>query len=63
MPMEKRCPKSGALIFVPTSSERSTIQIAREFKSSKDELDKKIADVDKLAAELTSLIAKAKEGK
>ncbi|WPF70084.1 hypothetical protein Z3_166 [Bacillus phage Z3] len=63
MPMEHRCPNSGALIFVPTSSERSTIQIAREMKASKAELDEKLADVDKLKEELISLIAKAKEEK
>ncbi|AHN66580.1 hypothetical protein Bcp1_105 [Bacillus phage Bcp1] len=63
MPTEHRCPNSGALIFVPTSSEKSTIQIAREFKSSKEELDKKLEDVDKLKEELMTLIAKAKEEK
>ncbi|AFQ96511.1 hypothetical protein [Bacillus phage vB_BceM_Bc431v3] len=63
MPTEHRCPNSGALVFVPTSSEKSTIQIAREFKSSKAELDKKLEDVDKLKEELLVLIAKAKEGK
>ncbi|QFP93344.1 UNVERIFIED_ORG: hypothetical protein Xoosp15_79 [Xanthomonas phage Xoo-sp15] len=63
MPMEQRCPNSGALIFVPTSSEKSTIQIAREMKAGKEELDKRLEDVDKLKDELLSLIAKAKEEK
>lgn len=60
MPMEYRCPNSGALLFAPTSSEKSTIQLAREMKASKEELDKKLEDVDKLKDELTELIAKAK---
>ncbi|AXQ67772.1 hypothetical protein KIOSHI_112 [Bacillus phage Kioshi] len=63
MPMESRCPNSGALIFVPTSSEMSTIQIARESHAKLEELDKQLEDVGKLKEELISLIAKAKEEK
>jgi hypothetical protein len=54
MPVEKRDPKSGALIFVPTSSERATIQQSRE-------LQKKLAEVDMLKEELQSLIEQYKK--
>lgn len=54
MPFEKRDPHSGAKIFVPTPTERSTIQQARELKRQLDE-------VAVMKAELKSLIEQYKK--
>lgn len=52
MPVEKRDPHSGAKIFVPTSTERATVQQARELK-------KQLAEVEELKQKLYKLIGEA----
>jgi hypothetical protein len=54
MPMERRDPGSGALIFVPTQSEKTTIQQSRELKQ-------KLEEVDAMKLELQSLINQLKK--
>ena len=56
MPIERRCPNSGALIFVPTEHEKSVL-------SQKKELKKALAEVDDLKEELKSLIKQMKSSK
>jgi hypothetical protein len=54
MPTEKRDPQSGAKIFVPTPTERATVQQARELK-------KQLAEVEAMKQELRSLIEQYKK--
>jgi hypothetical protein len=54
MPLEKRDPRSGAKLFVPTAFEKATIQQQRDLKKS-------LAEVEDLKAELKELINKFKQ--
>lgn len=54
MPVEKRDPHSGAKIFVPTPTERATVQQARELK-------KQLAEVEVMKQELQKLIDQIKK--
>jgi hypothetical protein len=54
MPLEKRDPRSGAKIFVPTHFEKATIQQQRDLKKS-------LAEVEAMKAELKELIDKFKQ--
>ena len=56
MPIEKRDHVSGAKLFIPTSSERATLQNARKLKQELDE-------VGKMKEELAKLIEEAKRAK
>lgn len=59
--MEQRDPQSGALIFVPTHFEKSTISAARQMKEQSKELEQKLQEVDEMKNELAELLKKAKE--
>ena len=54
MPIEKRDPRSGAKIFVPTASERATIRQSRELK-------KQLKEVEEMKKELKQLIEQYKK--
>lgn len=55
MPLEKRDPRSGAKLFVPTEFEKATIKQQRDLKKS-------LAEVEDLKAELKALIEQVKRG-
>ncbi|ALA07777.1 hypothetical protein PBC6_185 [Bacillus phage PBC6] len=61
MPMEQRCPNSGALLFVPSSFERSTISTARQMKEQSKELEKKLQEVEDMKKQLEAVLKQAKE--
>lgn len=61
MPMEQRCPNSGALLFVPSSFERSTISTARQMKEQSKELEKKLQEVEDMKKQLEEVLKQAKE--
>ncbi|AHZ09540.1 hypothetical protein FP74_gp256 [Bacillus phage CAM003] len=60
MPLERR-DKSGALIFAPTDSEIKHLATLRNIQDKSEELDTKLAEVDKMKEDLTALIAQMKE--
>ncbi|AEW47197.1 hypothetical protein BCP78_0190 [Bacillus phage BCP78] len=61
MPIEQRDPQSGALIFVPTNFEKSTISAARQMKEQSKELEKKLQEVEDMKKQLEAVLKQAKE--
>jgi len=61
MPMEQRDPQSGALIFVPTHFEKSTISAARQMKAQSKELEQQLQEVAEMKKQLEEILKQAKE--